>query len=102
MEIIKGLFSLADVNIQLQTLPITQVEENIHLPIKIEGKGKRCKVCYSKKGPACSISKIKCGRCSELYDKDIALCLECFGEFHSNPETFLDGFKKQEENKENL
>ena len=28
--------------------------------------------------------------------------LECFGEFHSNPETFLYGFKKQEENKENL
>ena len=77
-------------------------DSNVHHPVKIEGKGKRCKVCYSKFGPNCSISKILCQRCTDIYNKDIPLCIDCFSEFHSNPEKFLEGFKKQEEEKDDL
>jgi len=51
------------------------------------------KMRYFKFGPGCSRPKILCQRCTNIYNKDIPLCIDCFGEFHSNPEEFLQRFK---------
>jgi len=68
-----------------------------HYPEKIIGKGKRCKLCYFKFGSKCSVSKIRCGKCSDGYEKDINLCTECFEEFHEDPGEFLQGHPKKED-----
>lgn len=62
---------------------------NDHYPTKILTGPKRCKVCYFLYGPNCSKSSYRCFKCSQEYQKDISLCVLCFGEFHDEREKYL-------------
>lgn len=88
-EIIRSLFSNSNVNFQTnEAFPQVNITD-MHFPVRLEGREKRCKVCYKDKGESCSRSCYKCGACSSLYNVDVVLCIECFSDFHLDPSKFI-------------
>ena len=69
---------------------------NDHYPVKMMTGPKRCKVCYfNSTTSSCAKSSYRCFKCSLEFNKDISLCVLCFGNFHSDREKYFQKKKDQ-------